>query len=165
MCVPQYMHAKKVNRENQRRPSTPQEKKRRKSENSFTHKESLLACMPALSFNPLFPSLPPDSCGFSRGEERAADKAGLEEQEGFVYTCRAALAWAAQSGGFQPAALGALTLAKAALFFSQQDKQVSGKSVSGGPTIYGRESQGKCIYLISLWPARICTFNMFNYYW
>lgn len=98
------MHDKKVDRENQRRPSTlPKKKKRRKSENSFTHKESLLACMPAPSVNPLFPSLPPDSCCFSRGEERAADKAGLEEQEGFVYTCRAALAQAAQSGGFQPA--------------------------------------------------------------
>lgn len=93
----------------------------------------------------------------AEGEEGETDKAGLEEQERFVYTCRAALARAARSGGFQPAASGALTLATTALFFSQRDKQVSDKSVSSGPMIYGRKSQGK--YLISLQPARTCVFD------
>lgn len=162
--IPQYMHAKcKVNTEKAKKILRPQEKKGEKNLiHSFTHKESLLACMPAPSVNPLFPSPPPDSCAFSRGEEGETDKAGPEEQERFVYTCRAALAWAAQSGGFQPAAAGALTLAKTALFFTQQDKQVSDKSVSGGPMIYGRKSLGKYFCSISLWPART---YMFNYWW
>ena len=47
-----------------------------------------------------------------------------------MYTCRAALVCVAQSGGFQPAALGALTLAKSTLFFSPRDKQVLDRSVS-----------------------------------
>lgn len=47
-----------------------------------------------------------------------------------MYTCKAALVRVAQSGGFQPAALGALTLAKSTLFISPWDKQVLDRSVS-----------------------------------
>ena len=50
-----------------------------------------------------------------------------------MYTCRAALVHVAQSGGFQPAALGALTLAKPTLFFSPWDKQVLDTSVNCSP--------------------------------
>lgn len=67
-----------------------------------------------------------------------------------MHTCRAALACVAQSGGFQPAALGALTLAKTTLFFSQRDKQVSDRSVSSTQMIYGHESKGKYFCSISL---------------
>ena len=42
-----------------------------------------------------------------------------------MYTCRAALLTVAQSGGFQPAVLGALTLAKTMLFFSLSLGQTS----------------------------------------
>lgn len=49
---------------------------------------------------------------------------------GVVYTCKAALVCVAQSGGFQPAVLGALTLAESTLFFSLGDKQVLDRSVS-----------------------------------
>lgn len=51
------------------------------SESSFIHKESLLAYRPVLSVNSLFFSSLPDSCGFSREEERETDKVELEEEE------------------------------------------------------------------------------------
>lgn len=47
-----------------------------------------------------------------------------------MYTCRAALVSVTQSGGFQPAALGALTLAMSTLFFSPWNKQVLDASVN-----------------------------------
>lgn len=49
---------------------------------------------------------------------------------GDVYTCRAALVCVTQSGGFQPTALGALTLAKPTLFFSPWNKQALDTSVN-----------------------------------
>lgn len=63
--------------------------------------------------------------------ERERQIEGLREGGGGdVYTCRAALACVTQSGGFQPAALGALTLAKSTLFFSPWDKQMLDTSVN-----------------------------------
>lgn len=65
-----------------------------------------------------------------KGREREREIEGQREGGGDVYTCSTALVCVTQSGGFQPAALGALTLAESTLFFSPWDKQVLDTSVN-----------------------------------
>lgn len=77
-----------------------------------------------------------ETCGVDRKEEREREggrdreRAGEEEEEEELCV-RAALHWCVtQSGGLQPAALGALTLAKSTLFFNLRDKQVLNLNVN-----------------------------------
>lgn len=96
-------------------------KKQNQTDSSAKDKGSKSGFRPQLSVNSSLSFLL-NSCGVNREEERETDRGGD------VYTCKAALVCAAQSGGFQPAALGALTLAQSTLFFSPWDKQVLGVS-------------------------------------
>lgn len=77
ICVPQYMHTEEGKNRKQETISSPQ--KIRKLIHTQRKSVGLQAfcCLLTLCF---FSSLP-DSCGFSREEERETDKVELEEEE------------------------------------------------------------------------------------
>lgn len=75
ICVPQYMHTKEGKKKRKQEKTSPQKSQKA---HSYTKKVCRPTGLYCLFF--FFSSLP-DSCGFSREEERETDKVELEEEE------------------------------------------------------------------------------------
>lgn len=143
-------NTKKLNPEKKQRKSSPLKRKREMFIHSFTHKESLLACMPALSINPLLSSLPPVVSAERRKDRQIKQGCRSRELGGCVYV-RSSTGLSSSIWGIPASCVGSTDLGNDCTVFQVgRTNKCRIKSVCGGPMIHGRKSEGKYFFLISM---------------